>query len=446
MKKQLFLLVTIVVKSSLFWLVLFSFQAQAQNNNLHQPIITQTGLLNGVTVFTVEFWVKTNESKGNTVYWQRPYLFGNETNGDNSGDFGITTNFGYVGMFEGVSNLNTDQQFLSTSIRINDNFWHHVAAVNNGQTLSLYIDGNIAGSLVSGRQLNTNSAPLTFGAASLDHNFAGNFNNINFSSQSSFGDARISNIARYTSNFQPPNSYSSDGNTVSLYHLGSQDNYGNGNNVNVAINIDPNRPVTIDPDQPINNNLAQAATLYLNDSTVVYGKLLIGKKDWSLSNELYIRFFENNSKKLKYFKADEIKGFQMGDSYYEPKFLAGGGAIRTSLKKTIVKRLTPAGSKMAMYECENHYHTSDQRGSINSTDLLVYFIQLPGTSNDKVFQFTDNKFTPNFETKVSSLLADKPELANKIRNKDKNFFYPQITGAKHQLEVWWNIVNEYNRP
>ena len=421
---------------------IFLFNRAHAQNNPYQPIITQRSLLNGASVFTIEFWVKTIESKGNNIYWQRPYLFGNETTGDNSGDFGITTNFGYVGMFEGISSLNTDQQFLSTSIRLNDNFWHHVAAVNNGQTLNLYIDGNIVGSLVSGRQLNTTTAPLTFGAASLDHNFAGNSNNTNFSSQSYFSDARISNNARYTSNFKPTKPYSSDGNTVAIYPLGINNSSGN----NRAVNLDPNKPVIVNPELPINNSYAQSATLYINDSIVLYGKLLIGKKDWTLRNELYIRFFENNSKKVKYFKPEEIKGFQMGDSYYEPKFLAGGGGIRTALRKTIVKRLTPANSKMALYECENHYHTNNIGSYTENKDLLIYFVQLPNTKDDKIYQFTDNKFTPKFESKVSALVSDKPALAEKIRLKDNNFFYSQISGDKHQLHVWWNIINEYNKP
>src|ERR1700712_5656158 len=137
-------------------LFLVTSVGKAQYGNGGQYATTQSGLLNNASVFTVEFWVKTTESRNNNIYWQRPYLFGNETNGDNSGDFGITLNNGYIGMFEGVSNLNTDQQFLSTSIRINDNYWHYIAAVNNGQTFNLYVDGNIVGSLVSGRQLYTN--------------------------------------------------------------------------------------------------------------------------------------------------------------------------------------------------------------------------------------------------------------------------------------------------
>jgi hypothetical protein len=451
-------------------LIFFAADLQAQyNNNYNGPqfTTTQNGLLNGASVFTVEFWVKTNENRGNAIYWQRPFLFGNETNGDNSGDFGITTNFGYIGMWEGISNSNTDQQFLSNSIRINDNVWHHIAAVNNGQNINLYVDGNMVSSLVSGRPLNTINAPLTFGAASLDHNFNGNIQgNINFISDAYFGEARISTGVRYGARFSPQQSFNNDQYTLALYHLDKPNynnqnnqgyNYNNNNNNNQNSNNqsynynnspipNPNEPVTFDPSEPINDNAAQQATLYLNDSTIINGRLLLGKKDWSFSNDIYIRFFENNSKKVKFFKPEEVKGFQMGDSYYEPKFLGAGGAISTPLKKTMVKRLTPAGSKMAMYEYKSHTNTKNAAGYNEYKVIHVYFVQLPNTKDDKVYQFSDNKFVPKFDNKVSSFVADKPALADKIRSRNKDYFYAMVTEDTHQYTVWWNIINEYNQP
>ena len=431
--------------------LIFSLVSKAQYNGNGKPFITQNGLLNGASVFTVEFWVKTNDNRSNNTYWQRPYLFGNETNGNNSGDFGITINNGYISMFEGLSNLNNDQQFLSNSIRVNDNFWHHIAAVNNGQTVSLYVDGNIVGSLVTGRQLYTNNAPLTFGAASLDHNFTGNFNNTNFSSQASFGDARISNVARYNSNFQPQSAaYLSDGNTVSIYHFSEQSNFGNGNTngaitTTVAINADPNKPVTFAPGQAINNEYAQPATLFINDSVVLYGRLLLAKKDWSFNNDIGIHFIENGSKKTKFYWPEEIKGFKMGDSYYEPKLLAPGGPVSTPFKKAMVKRLTPSGSKMNMYEYIALIGNKNQFGNMEYTEKHVLLVELPNTKDDKIYQFGDNKFVPKFDSKVSAYVADKPALADKIRNKDKSYFYAMVTEESHQNNVWWNIVNEYNQ-
>ena len=260
-------------KPILFCLLFFSLETVAQYNG-NQPgmlVSTTSGLLNHATVFTIEFWVKTVDNRRNDIYWQRPTLFGNVTSGDNSGDFGITLNSGYVGMWEGVSNLNSDQQFLSNSVRINDDFYHHIAAVNNGQTINLYVDGNIIGSLVSGRNLVTGSAPLTFGAASLDYNFPGNLSgNKNFIANASFREARISASVRYVANFIPSESLLSDASTVALYHFDKS------NHSSQPVN--PNQPVIFDPSEPINNNAAQPATLILPDSTLLYGKLLLGKR------------------------------------------------------------------------------------------------------------------------------------------------------------------------
>ncbi len=438
-------------KSILFSLVLFATVAKAQPNRDQytrgQATPTAAGTLNDASVFTVEFWVKTTDNRSNNVYWQRPYLFGNETNGDNSGDFGITTNNGYIAMWEGCSSLNSDQNFLS-NVRINDDFWHHIAAVNNGQNFNLYVDGKIVGSLVSGKRLYTSTAPLTFGGASLDHAFAGNFNSMNFLSQSVFGEARISNMVRYVSDFTPPQSFYQDAGTVKIYHFNANSSNSNNaysSNVNASVILDPNRPVVVAPDQPINDNYAQPAILYFNDSVSLNGRLMLGKKDLSFSNDIYIRFFEGLSRKVRYFKPEEIKGFSMGDSYYEAKFLGPGGAISTPLKKTMVKRLTPDGSKMAMYEYESQANVKNANGNMECKTTLLYFVQLPGTTDDKVYQFSDNKFVPHFDKRVSDLVQDKPALADKIRSKDKDFFYAFITDEKHQLKVWWNIINEYNQ-
>ena len=431
--------ITLIIYAA-FILLNSSVKAQYANYSNDQPqfATTEIGLMNGESVFTVEFWVKTNETGNNNIYWQRPYLFGSATNGNNSGDFGITTNFGYIGMYEGISTLNNDQQFLSSGIRINDNLWHHIAAVNNGQTINLYVDGKIVGSLVSGGQLITSIAPLTFGAASLDHNFPGNLQgNINFVSQSYFGDARISNVVRYGANFIPSQSFSTDANTVAVFHFDKQ-------NYNSQVN-NPNQPVSFDPSQPINDNAAQPATLYINDSTALNGRLFLGKKDWSLSTDIYIHFFEGNSKKVKYYKPEEIKGFKMGGSYYEPRFLGPGGAINTPYRKTMVRRLTPPGSKMGMYEYETQTASKNTYGNMEYKRTVVYFVQLPGTTDDKIYQFSDNKFSPRFDSKVSAFVQDKPALSEKIRSKDKDFFYAFVTDEKHQLKVWWNIINEYNK-
>jgi|GEM_PF-3133510 len=429
--------------------------AQISSTQNGQYMQMPSALLNNASTFTVEFWVKTTDARSNDIYWQRPCLFGNVTDGNNSGDFGININDGYVGMYEGLSNLNTDQQFLSNSSPINDNFWHHIAAVNNGQTINLFIDGTLVGSLVSGRPLNTFNAPLTFGGASLDYNFPGNKNYTNFYAQANFGDARISNTPRYFSNFSPANNYISDVNTLAIYHFGANGNYNNNNTAygnanintinNTIINLDPNYPVIFDKDQPINNEYAQQATLFVNDSTVLYGRLLLGKKDWSFNTEMGVHFFENGSRKDQYFKTTEIKGFKMGSNNFVPKYLGQGSSVSVPNTKTMVRQLTAVGSKINMYEYIAQTNTKAANGILQYQATLIHFIEIPNSKDDKIYQFSDNKFVPHFETKVSNMVADNPALAEKIRSKNKDYFYAQITEAGHQEKVWNNIVNEYNQ-
>ncbi|MEP6674454.1 MAG: hypothetical protein ABJA78_04845, partial [Ferruginibacter sp.] len=132
-------------------------------------------------------------------------------------------------------------------------------------------------------------------------------------------------------------------------------------------------------------------------------------------------------------------------NYFEPKMLGQGGSVTIPSRKTMVKRLTAAGSKMGMYEYDGHSSDKNANGYIDYKTVPVYFIQLPHSTDDKVYQFSDNKFTPHFDSRVSNLVADNPALAEKIKSKNKEYFYAFVTEDKHQYNVWWNIVTEYNK-
>ena len=184
-----------------------------------QSVAAPNGMLNGATVFTMECWIKTTETGSNATYWNRPTLIGIASNGNASGDFGITSNNGYIGMFTGL-NSGGDNSFLSATKQINDNNWHHVAAVNNGSSINLFVDGVLEGTLASGLALQTSSTALTIGASTLDFGYAGNIGNNNFFHQGIYDEVRFSNNIRYTTNFTVPSSaFTSDANTIALYHL-----------------------------------------------------------------------------------------------------------------------------------------------------------------------------------------------------------------------------------
>lgn len=171
-------------------------------------------LLNNLSQFTIDFWVNTTENRSSAIFWQRPTLVGLATAGDNSGDFAINTNNGYIGFYEGFSTQNTDQSYVSTQKKVNDNIWHHIALVNDGNSCKLYVDGVLESSLISGKKIITNVVPVTLGAEALDNQIANAYYH-----QAKFTEVRISKSVRYNNSFIPETYLSVDSNTIGLYHF-----------------------------------------------------------------------------------------------------------------------------------------------------------------------------------------------------------------------------------
>ncbi|MFT3980457.1 MAG: T9SS type A sorting domain-containing protein [Ferruginibacter sp.] len=120
-------------------------------------------LLNGTNIFSTDFWVKTGDNNSNSTYWMKPTLVGNANPSSNDGDFGIVINNGQIGVWSGMCSCG-DQELQTTKV-INDNAWHHVAAVSNGNDLVLYVDGvQLPGSIsVAGGGLQTAARPWAIG-------------------------------------------------------------------------------------------------------------------------------------------------------------------------------------------------------------------------------------------------------------------------------------------
>ncbi|HPI54758.1 MAG TPA: LamG domain-containing protein, partial [Chitinophagaceae bacterium] len=105
-------------------------------------------VLDGATQFTVDFWIKTTENRASGTYWQKPSILGNGNPAGPDGDFGISTSNGFIGVWHGFC---CGDQSFETTTAINDNKWHHVAAVNNGSNVVLFVDGiQLAGSIPTG--------------------------------------------------------------------------------------------------------------------------------------------------------------------------------------------------------------------------------------------------------------------------------------------------------
>jgi hypothetical protein len=120
-------------------------------------------LLNGTNIFTTDFWVKTTDNNSNPTFWQNPTLVGNVNPTSPDGDFGITLNNGQIGVWSGICSCG--DQVLQTTKTINDNTWHHVAAVSDGTSLVLYVDGMLLPGSIStaGGTLQTAERPWIIG-------------------------------------------------------------------------------------------------------------------------------------------------------------------------------------------------------------------------------------------------------------------------------------------
>lgn len=132
------------------------------NMNGVNDYIQPPAVLNGATQFTIEYWIKSAENRSNGTFSQNPTMIGNEVPGASSGEFSIYSSNGFIGMW-GELNSGT-QNFVSSSTKINDNRWHHIAAVNNGTNVVLYVDGISVGSIPSGNGIATSGNPLRIGA------------------------------------------------------------------------------------------------------------------------------------------------------------------------------------------------------------------------------------------------------------------------------------------
>jgi hypothetical protein len=100
----------------------------------------------GLTTFTISLWVNTTESGTSDLYWQQPSLIGKGSAGVDTGDFGITTNNGYIGMWGGINTTGYDDYYyLSTTTKINDGKWHNIVVSNDGSNAVLYVDGRPEG-------------------------------------------------------------------------------------------------------------------------------------------------------------------------------------------------------------------------------------------------------------------------------------------------------------
>jgi len=183
-------------------------------------------------------------------------------------------------------------------------------------------------------------------------------------------------------------------------------------------------------------------TLYLSNGEELTGKLSVDEGWYGL-----VRINVPGEKKARRFKFYDVKGYKLRNDYYEVKEIRDGGWFSRSYHLQFMKRLTPADSKIHLYEyLEKETSHSGYRNRTTTSLEKNYYIQLPSEQGDGVWNIASSKLVPNFDEKMSRIVSDCPALARKIANKEKGYFYSQMGPSDEQrMDIVWNIIEEYNR-
>jgi hypothetical protein len=113
-----------------------------------------------------------------------------------------------------------------------------------------------------------------------------------------------------------------------------------------------------------------------------------------------------------------------------------------------MKRLTPDNSKIQLYEYldKETSYSGFRRNRVVTSLEKNYYVQLPSEKEDGVWDIGSSKFVPNFDEKMSKIVNDCAVLSQKIANKEKGYFYPQVGSSdEERVDRLWNIINEYNK-
>ena len=114
----------------------------------------------GLATWTLALWVKTTQTStaSRSSYWSQPTLVGVASAGYGSGDLGLALRGGNVAYFHGLTPNGADMIWAS-AVSAADGKWHHIAMVNAGPMVLVYIDGKLA----RGKASTTGAGTATLG-------------------------------------------------------------------------------------------------------------------------------------------------------------------------------------------------------------------------------------------------------------------------------------------
>lgn len=184
-----------------------------------------------------------------------------------------------------------------------------------------------------------------------------------------------------------------------------------------------------------NNVSKQEAIVNMLDGTQKKGLLTINLEVTFPGNFITLTHDDTTERLL----IKDIKSYAIGNNIYLPKLVTL--EFDTAPQLLFVKRLTPDSSRIHLYELYQNNLQRDTR-----ENLLLYFISLPVFDKLETWGMGNQNLVPNFDTKMSKIVADCPLLSEKISSKKNGYFFSQLTlSMVTKKEVLLKIIDEYNR-
>ncbi len=186
-----------------------------------------------------------------------------------------------------------------------------------------------------------------------------------------------------------------------------------------------------------NDFYKQKIDLYMVDGSSRSGNASVLFEERDRARD-FLYFRENNSDSEMKVNVKDIKAYVYKGDYYIPKYidLYGNGVYNL----LFVKRLTSEQSKIQLYHLKQVFKSNDTGEEQN-----FYFISLPAHSRYEVWNMNSINLVPNFDSKMSALVSDCPALAAKIAQKQKGYFYAQMSfSSQNRADVLKRIIDEYN--
>ena len=155
--------------------------------------ITNDNLPDGDSQFTVDMWINIYSDGSTALLGISP--LGSNSNPNEGGTLFINPS---IGITSGNVSYYASESLIYKEMTTSKYVWHHIALVYDGTILKVYIDGVALNSTYTYNFTNLQWRIRTFIGANSIYDYGSNF------FWGYIDEIRISNIARWTSNFTPP--------------------------------------------------------------------------------------------------------------------------------------------------------------------------------------------------------------------------------------------------